>query len=153
VDPPSTAGGRGSHQEPSSVEVFRLQPLAAQLLKRHGGHFSKSAAECGFGALIAGQIKAQGITGAEEGGQGPVAPIALEPEAAAEHQLDQGLQGPGATLAGPQLLPADAREIDHRDLTCGGNSCRQAAINDAAQPQRRTLLVIGVVVAQAEQLG
>ena len=83
-----------------SVEVFCLQPLAAQLFERHGGHFSKSAAESCFGALIAGQIKAQGITGAEEGGQGPVASIALEPEAAAEHQLDQRLQGPGATLAG-----------------------------------------------------
>ena len=129
------------------VEVFRLQPLAAQLLERHGGHFSKSATEGCFGALIASKIKANGITGAEEGGQGPVAPIALEPEAAAEHQLNQRLQRPGATLAGPQLLPADAREIDHRDLTCCNNSCRQAAINDAAQPQRRALLVLGVVVA------
>jgi len=51
-------------------------------------------------------------------------------------------QGPGATLAGAQLLPADAREINHRDLARGGNSCRQAAIDDAAQPERRTLLVI-----------
>ena len=46
------------------VEVFRLQPLAAQLLERHGGHFSKSTAESCFGALIASKIKANGITGA-----------------------------------------------------------------------------------------
>ena len=51
-------------------------------------------------------------------------------------------QGPGATLAGPKLLAAVAGEINLRDLTCGDSCGGQAAINDAAQPERQTLLVI-----------
>ena len=113
------------------------------MIQGNSGQLREGAAQGCFGGLITGEVEAEGITGAEKSGQGPITSIPLEPEAAAEHQLDQRFQLPGAALAGPQLLPAHAREVDHRDLAGGGLSRGQAAIHDAAQPQRRPLLVLG----------
>ncbi|MEB3167382.1 MAG: hypothetical protein VKK97_01475 [Synechococcaceae cyanobacterium] len=83
------------------IEVVRLQLFAPQLLQRHDGQLTERSAEGGLGGLIIGQVEAQGIAGTEEGRQSPVAPIALQPEAAAEHQLDQRFQRPGTALTGP----------------------------------------------------
>lgn len=93
-----------------------------------GGHWHLGLSLDGSAA---GPLAGGEVLGQLSGGQ--------EPEAAADHQLDQRLQPPSAALAGPKLLPADAREVDHRDLAGGGLSRGQAAIHDAAQPQRRAL--------------
>ena len=123
------------------------------MIQGNSGQLREGAAQGCFGGLITREVEAEGISGAEERGQDLVAPIALKPEAAADHQLDQGFQGPGATLAGPRLLPADARERDNKDLAGDGLSGRQSAIHDAARPQRRPMLVLRIDVAQAEEFG
>jgi len=63
-----------------------------------------------LGGLIARHIQVKGIGGADESGQGLVAAIALQPESATEHQLDQRLPFPAAALSGPQFLAAHAGE-------------------------------------------
>ena len=82
------------------VEVFCLQTLAAQLIQRHGGQFAEGSAESCLGGLISGEVEIQRIGRAEKSGQGPIAPIALQPWGAAKHQLDQRLQLPSATFTG-----------------------------------------------------
>jgi hypothetical protein len=70
--------------------------------------------------LIARHIQVKGIGGADESGQGLVAAIALQPESATQHQLDQRFPFPGASLSGPQVLAAHAGEPEAWPLTLLG---------------------------------
>ena len=98
------AGGIVGQQ---GVEVFRLKPLAAQLVEGHSGELGESTAESCLGGLISSQIEFQGTRGAEEGRQGPVPPAALPPTAAAEHPPHPGPPRPRAPRrSAPAIDPA-----------------------------------------------
>jgi len=131
------------------VEELGIQSSALQGGERLIDELRQRVAQGRGGGHVAGKVQCEpAVRGAKERGHRPVLAVGLGPEGAAILQLGERLQHPRALLDRPQLLPADAGQVEDRHVFVRPVRLGQGTRDHRAQPDRRTRLCGRFVVAQ-----
>jgi hypothetical protein len=136
-----------------AVEIILVQVLSLEEIDFFVHQAIEGELHGVFRFPVLGRVQFQSaLIGFEKGEEGPVLGVDLGPDRAPVLEFGQGLQRLGAGFHGPEVLPADAGQVEHGRMVVGHGDRFDLSSDGAPEPDGGAGPVFRVVVAQSEQL-
>jgi len=126
--------------------------MTAKAVQRRLGEQREAALRRLSGACILGDVESEPVLRDEEGVDGPIAAVALVPDAASILEFDERLKVARALVARTQRLARHARQVEDRYDARLDRDVFEHAVDHAAKPDGRACALGGVVGAEHEQV-